>query len=427
MSEGEKAVVRPAEEKTPGSRGGVRVWMRGRSRAGGVVLAAFGGAVGGFGAAVLSGVPVSFGQPLATLLGGTGVLAAGVLAYLTGQRSREQAEAHHKADSRHERELALRDRYTAVAAQIADRESAAIRQAGIYALTALADDWHAFGEDDERQVCINLLQWYLRVPFPVADDPDKPDLSEREIRQTIVSILTQRRHRPSEDPKSWASTTISLSQVSLPGCTLNLLHFPGNRWFRADMSDADLTGANLSGANLSGTNLRGANLSDADLSRADLRGADLSRATLRGADLSGAHLTGANLTGADLQDVHLSGTNLTGAHLSGAHLTGANLINANLSDANLNGAHLTGAHLFGADLSRANLFDADLSRAHLIGADLSGAHLTGANLTDANLNGANLNGANLSDANLTDAKVDGVIHAESTLWPTGFTPPPAPV
>ncbi|MGN2638886.1 hypothetical protein ACTD5D_22505 [Nocardia takedensis] len=43
------------------------------------------------GAAVLSGVPVGFGQPLATLLGGTGVLTAGVLAFVTGQRSRAQA------------------------------------------------------------------------------------------------------------------------------------------------------------------------------------------------------------------------------------------------------------------------------------------------------------------------------------------------
>src|SRR5262249_24893929 len=152
-------------------------------------------------------------QPLATLLAGGGALTAGALAYLNGERGRDQTAAHHRADtdrererhledSRGGRESDLRDRYTAIAAQIA-HESAAIRQAGVYALTALADDWHKFGENDERQVCINLLQWYLRVPLPLGE---APDLSEREIRQTIVGILVQRRHRPHHDPKSWEST-----------------------------------------------------------------------------------------------------------------------------------------------------------------------------------------------------------------------------
>ncbi|WP_194817892.1 hypothetical protein [Nocardia sp. XZ_19_385] len=105
----------------------------------------------------------SFSQPLATMLAGAGALGAGALAYLNGQRTRALDAAHHQADTDREREWhrddshraresALRDRYTAVAAQIA-HESAAIRQAGVYALTALADDWHSFGEDDERQVC----------------------------------------------------------------------------------------------------------------------------------------------------------------------------------------------------------------------------------------------------------------------------------
>lgn len=168
-----------------------------------------GGGFTGFGVATLSGVHPSFGQPLATALAGAGALTAGVLAYINGQRSRELAEVHHQRDSRRAKESALRDRYTAIATQIAD-ESAAIRQAGIYALTALADDWHAFGEDDERQVCINLLQWYLRVPGTIPDEESLgPDLAEREVRQSIVGILTQRRQRLPEDPKSWASTTVS--------------------------------------------------------------------------------------------------------------------------------------------------------------------------------------------------------------------------
>ncbi|MET8423675.1 hypothetical protein [Nocardia sp. NPDC004860] len=54
----------------------------------------------------------------------------------------------------------------------------------------------------ERQVCINLLQWYLRDPR--SEENERNTQSEREIRQTITGILTQRLHRPTTDPKSWA-------------------------------------------------------------------------------------------------------------------------------------------------------------------------------------------------------------------------------
>ncbi|MGV9823401.1 pentapeptide repeat-containing protein [Nocardia xishanensis] len=343
-----------------------------------------GAGLAGFGAAALSGVATSFSQPLATLLAGAGALGAGALAYLNGQRTRDLDETHHQAEMARERERhrddshraqesALRDRYAAVAAQIA-HESAAIRQAGVYALTALADDWHAFGEDDERQVCINLLQWYLRVPLPRGGDSAEPDLSEHEIRQTIVGILAQRGGRPANDPKSWSSTTINLSQTSLPGCVLTQLHFPGINW--------------------SGSNLSGVDLTRADLGNADLNQANLDCANLFGANLSGANLDGANLDGADLR-----GADLTAANLFGANLGGANLYDANLYEAYLNGANLGGANL-------------------------GGANLTGARLTAADLRGANLGGANLYDAQLFGADLSGATGNASTRWPEGFMPPP---
>ncbi|MEV6279116.1 pentapeptide repeat-containing protein [Nocardia sp. NPDC051832] len=294
VPEGEKPVHRSSVE------------LRWRS----VGLMVGGAGVAGFSVAALSGVATTFSQPLATVLAGAGALAAGTLAYVNGQRSRAQEATHHQAtmdrererhqdDSHRARESVLRDRYTAVAAQIA-HDSAAIRQAGVYALTALADDWHAFGEDDERQVCINLLQWYLRVPFTISSDSEQPDLSEREIRQTIVGIIAQRRLRPVDDPKSWVSTSISLDRASLPKCHLRAF----------------------------------------DLAGLSLRGADLVEASLRVTNLTNADLTGANLTGADL-----SYTNLTGALLSRANLTGAGLFSANLTGTGLTGADLTGANL----------------------------------------------------------------------------------
>lgn len=296
--------------------------MQSRSLWFGLVGTTVGGGVAGFSAALLFGVQAGFSQPLATFLAGAGALSAGLLAYLNGQRSRELAEAHHKADmdrererhqedSRHTKESALRDRYTAIATQIA-HESAAIRQAGVYALTALADDWHVFGEDDERQVCINLLQWYLRVPLPQSDDAEQPDRSEREVRQTIVGILTQRRRRPPGDPKSWASTSISLSQASLRRCSLTDFNLAG-----LDLSNADLTRANLRGADLTNTNLTNTILYEANLYQADLAFATLAFANLTSAKLRGTNLTGANLLVTDLTGANLSDAeNLTSAKLA---------------------------------------------------------------------------------------------------------------
>ncbi|MET7774063.1 pentapeptide repeat-containing protein [Nocardia sp. NPDC005366] len=352
MSEGEKT-------------NGELVPRRGRWFWPGIAVTVAGAMTAGFSAAVVSGVPTSFGQPLATIIGGTGVLAAGTLAYLTGQRSREQAEAHHKIDSRHERESALRDRYTSIATQIAN-ESAAIRQAGVYALTALADDWHTFGEDDERQVCINLLQWYLRVPFPESDDLEKPDLAEREIRQTIVRILSERRLRSSADPKSWMLASISLHSVSLSDC---------------DLANLVLTDIKLGAAKLNGAKLGNAKLNDTDLFGAELNRADLFAAKLNGANLFGAELNGANL----------------------------------------DYAKLNGANLFRARLNGASLSNADLSGANLIGANLTGAKLSNADLSDAKLSGTDLHNADLSDAELRRA-----VHDSATVWPVGFTAPDPP-
>ena len=98
-------------------------------------------------------------QPAATALAGFGAITAGYLAFRNGQKSREQ-----------ERESGLRERYTTAAQQLAD-DNPAIREAGVYALAALGDDWIWYGEltrqpqlgHSELQVCVNLLCSYLRA------------------------------------------------------------------------------------------------------------------------------------------------------------------------------------------------------------------------------------------------------------------------
>ncbi|MBF6341763.1 pentapeptide repeat-containing protein [Nocardia abscessus] len=366
--------------------------------------------------------PEWFTQPVATVLTGVLAVVAATIALGGVLLNRRQTEKHFTAKHELERVEALRKRYTSSAEQLA-HDSAAIRQAGVYALTALADDWHAIGEDEERQVCIDLLQWYLRVPFPQPMEGEQPDLSEREIRQTILAVLTRRRRRPTEDPKSWTEASIDLRQISLPNCTLASLDLADLSLFSADLTDASLYGANLTGADLDGANLTGASLTGANLTGADLDGANLTDASLYGANLTGAILYRAKLTDAKLTDAKLTGAKLTGANLTGANLTGASLTGANLTGAilyraDLDGADLDGANLTGASLTGANLTGANLYRADLTGANLTGANLYRADLTDADLTGASLTGADLTDTNLTEAR-----HDDETLWPHGFTPP----
>lgn len=72
------------------------------------------------------------------------------------------------------------------------------------------------------------------------------------------------------------------------------------------------------------------------------------------------------------------------------------------------GSGFPGAILVGVDLS---------------GADLSGANFTGANLTNANLSETVLFGTDFTGVRLTRTNLQFVLWDDSTIWPSGFTPP----
>ncbi|MFX1760912.1 pentapeptide repeat-containing protein [Rhodococcus sp. As11] len=348
----------------------------------------------------------------------------------------EQHEHKVQTDDREHRtgtERHLRERYTTCAEQLG-HDNFAIRLAGVYALASLADDWHEFGNDSERQVCIDLLCAYLRTQrqLPQSDliSPEEQDRyrkEERQVRAAVVSVIRDRTMRG-----RWEDCAFDLSQADLTGVDLR----------EADLSGAVLIGANLTGARLSRSDLTGADLLGADLSNADLKGAvlfgaslfhaRLAQTNLARAELIHADLAEANLSHADLAEANLSGAKLVGVNLTDADLTDATLTAANLSGANLTGANLTdagghGAKLFDATLTQARLNGATLTQARLNGANLTGtwlinADLTGADLTGANLTAANLSGANLTDANLTDVAVSETVDGRGTIWPKEFTP-----
>ena len=296
-------------------------------------------------------------QPLATLFAGFGAITAGCLAFYNGHKSREQDAAHHRSSSENERESSLRERYTTAATQLAD-PNPAIREAGVYAIAALTDDWFRFGKStdqlelagSEQQVCLNLLCSYLRANRMVGANttPDQDEKQEIAVRRTVVAVLRERLKRWREQ---------GVATVDLSG---------------ADLQRMDLQGMNLSGVDLTGANLHNAELSEANLERAVLARADLTSARLMRANLQQARLFWANARDADFE----------GADLSLAVLSRAELFDANLADCVIVDARLHGTRLADAILARA-----DLSRATFGGVDFEKVDLSSCTLTDAQFNG----------------------------------------
>ncbi|MGK8488822.1 pentapeptide repeat-containing protein [Nocardia asiatica] len=277
-------------------------------------------------------------QPLATAFTGAGAITAACLILLNGHLSRRQEDEHHRQVAERETEIALRDRYTTIASQLADG-SPAVRMAGVYALVALSDDWHAFGNSQERRICIDLLRAYIRVPMPQQADTSVAlsGAGEREVRQSIVRSIAYRRQLSQDDDRSWSSITTTFWRSILPGCALQDCKMQG--W---QLTGADFTGASLAGADLSGAILRSARLVHVDLNQANLREADLKLAELAASSFRDADLTNADLSSADLSQANFTGALLRGAKMRGTKLREANLSNADLTGADLRAADLTG-------------------------------------------------------------------------------------
>ncbi|MCA1008987.1 pentapeptide repeat-containing protein [Rhodococcus hoagii] len=294
-------------------------------------------------------------QPVATAFAGIGAIAAGALAFANGHRTRLQDARHHAESSERDREAGLRVRYTESAKQLAD-ENPAIREAGVYAVAALADDWHRFGArtsqrelgDSEQQVCVNLLCSYLRANRHQDAAEARSEQAERQegaVRSTVVSVLRLRL----------------------------------NRWREQGVATLDLAGADLRGENLEGLDFSKANLTKADLSNANLLSADLSGALLSNANLFDATLIAANLCGASMH-----GVRGCRASFSAAQMRAAYIVEANLEDAELIRVDLTAAHVIRSNLSHANLFEANLDQCNLWGVDLTKTGVTPAQLDSAN-------------------------------------------
>ncbi|WP_410618611.1 pentapeptide repeat-containing protein [Amycolatopsis sp. cmx-8-4] len=161
------------------------------------------------------------------------------------QKDLEQAHTAREAVERRVTEL-----YTMAAAQLGS-EHAHVRIAGVYALERLAQS-----NPDQRQVIVNLLCAYLRMPHITDDtgstDPD-PDrelrgTQERQVRLTAQRLLAAHLRRDQSGDGFWPDITLdlvgaTLFDFDLDRCRLRGATFDGALFDgRAELSLAEFTG-----------------------------------------------------------------------------------------------------------------------------------------------------------------------------------------
>lgn len=367
-------------------------------------------------------------QPLATLIGGF-IVGLGALlgfwsasqnrktiedtAILTDEREREKASRDHKREVMSSRQ----DRYTTIAGQLAS-EHEPVRLAGIYALSALADEWQEENQIGQRDVAAELMCAYLRAS-PLSG-------GDQEVRAAAISVIDS--HTSEKATAPWPIHIVRLVGADLQRMSLNHIRLSGVNLEGANLSGAKIDKVILSEANLEKTNfayvrgeevnfhgscMDGANLERALVPWADFTDADVRHAFLSGSDLRGSRLSGAKFVNADLSLANLSTSQFLNKGGRPNFSGNRQLVSVEFGSASFMSAKCHGAILSGAKLCRTNLTLADFKDANMSKADMSGmelkltkfcnARMDGVDLTNSQLQGVDMRGASLRNANLEAA------------------------
>ncbi|MEU6662285.1 pentapeptide repeat-containing protein [Streptomyces sp. NPDC046821] len=147
-----------------------------------------------------------------TVLTLVGAVLAGLYAY---RKQLLDEGASHRADA-----AQLAERYTTAAEQLG-HEQAAVRLAGVYAMARLADDW-----PEQRQVCIDVLCAYLRMPYET--DPTAPGFmkGEREVRLTMIRTIRDHLQDPAAGV-TWCGSGLDFTGAVFDGGDFNGAVFSG--------------------------------------------------------------------------------------------------------------------------------------------------------------------------------------------------------
>lgn len=152
-----------------------------------------------------------------------GAVLAGVYAY---RRQRIAEGDAHRADA-----AQFAERYSTAAGQLG-HEGPAVRLAGVYAMARLADDWV-----EQRQVCVDVLCAYLRMPYEWNLESDQYRKGELEVRQTIIRVIRDHLQEPLEQ-SSWSTCALDFTRATFDGGDFSGCRFRGSVSF----ADADFVG-----------------------------------------------------------------------------------------------------------------------------------------------------------------------------------------
>jgi uncharacterized protein YjbI with pentapeptide repeats len=141
-----------------------------------------------------------------------------------------------------QRTRTLNERFATAADQLGS-DKPAVRLAGVYAMAGLADDW-----TKNRQTCVDVLCAYLRMPYepdPGQDAPVPQRLAFqaiREVRHTVIRIITAHLKKDKDDPTSWQSLDFDFTGVVFDGGDFSGAQFSGGR---VDFTDAQFSGGDI--------------------------------------------------------------------------------------------------------------------------------------------------------------------------------------
>ncbi|WP_211439575.1 pentapeptide repeat-containing protein [Corynebacterium glutamicum] len=193
--------------------------------------------------------------PLATILSASGVIVAAGIAFRNGEKNRNQEKKHQEEAAKRETERSLRDRFFKITETLSEGSEYVKREAGVYALIALADDWAAFHRDDpdaaqrEQQTCLNVITGQLRDPLSADSSQAHSDSETAESAQQkkeqpqddlgllifkhrVQEILWER-FRPSDGAETgpWSHLDLELSNCHLHDSYSGLVQFHGSTSF----------------------------------------------------------------------------------------------------------------------------------------------------------------------------------------------------
>ena len=175
--------------------------------------------------------------------------------YTTAKRAIELARLKAQSEQldstlAEQRTRTLNERFDTVAEQLGSDKSPAVRLAAVYAMAGLADDWQ-----DHRQMCVDVLCAYLRMPYepePGDDAPVEKRLAlqaSREVRHTVIRVIAA--HLNGTAPVSWCGLNFDFAGAVFDGGDFSGAKFSGGT---VNFSGAEFSGGtvNFAGAEFSG-------------------------------------------------------------------------------------------------------------------------------------------------------------------------------